>query len=325
MNPLVSVVIPTYGRPNLVCETVESVIAQTYRNTELVIVDDCSPRPVEPVLQELLSGSSIDIQCIQHDQNRGANTARNTGIDAASGSYIAFLDDDDLWEPTKLERQVEAFRRAQSGVGVVYTGRKLVDSEGTVTRHTTPATRGDVTKAILRWATIGPFSTLMVNVDVIKRAGLPDEGFPRWQDREWCLRLSRHCKFEVVPEPLVVRRFGRHDQISDDFDAQCEAASLYLKKHRSLAAHYGWVEQRRFANCIYSMVARNALISGHYTEGIRYSLKTIGHNPLSVRPYLYLIAAIGGPYSTTLARTVHRAYHRARIDRSSGSPGGRCS
>lgn len=307
--PLVSVVLPTYDRPDLVVEATESVAEQTYPNIELIVVDDHSPTPVERPVSEALSDAPIDVQHIRHEENRGGNTARNTGIRAAEGEYVAFLDDDDLWEPIKIERQVETMRRAPPRVGVVCVGQRLVDADGETIRQKMPTTRGEVTTDILGGEVIGAFSTLLVDADVIEEAGLPDERYPRWQDREWCLRLSQCCEFESMAEPLVIRRLGSHDQITDDFDTVREAAALYVGNHRSTAASYGRKHERRFIAAISWNVSRAAIQAEGFGTCIRYSLRAIRNDPFSLQYYFYLAAALGGPFTLKSARWARRRYH----------------
>lgn len=93
-EPLVSVVLPTYDRPAFLRSAVESVAAQTYTNVELIVVDDDSPTPAAEAIDEDLLGSSITLRVLRGEGNRGVNAARNEGIRAAGGEYIAFLDDD---------------------------------------------------------------------------------------------------------------------------------------------------------------------------------------------------------------------------------------
>ena len=100
-NPLVSVVIPTYGRPQFLEETIASVTGQTYRNTEIIVVDDCSPEPVT-----LAGGYGIDVTLLRHRRNMGAASTRNTGIAHASGDLLTFLDDDDTFALDRIERGV---------------------------------------------------------------------------------------------------------------------------------------------------------------------------------------------------------------------------
>ena len=223
-NPLVSVVIPSYDRPDRLLGAVESVLEQTYEPIEVVVVDDHSPTPVAEQLDGELS-RTLDggkrLQVVRHEENRGANAARNTGIREATGSYVAFLDDDDRWCPEKIERQVQTFARSPDSVGVVYTGVWNVDGDGRKTKKIVPRVSGKVTEQLLTGAAVaGSFSRVMVRSSVIEEAGLPDERFPSWQDREWYIRLSLHCEFKYVAEPLTVRVLSEHDQISGDFEAK---------------------------------------------------------------------------------------------------------
>jgi len=144
-QPLVSVIIPTYGRDEKLVEAVRSVIEQTYDNIELFVVDDASPEPVEEHLSSVPLESLTAVRVIRHDENRGANTARNSGIDAANGKYVAFLDDDDRWVETKLSRQVDTFETAGSEIGVVYTGIREEKPERTGIK--TPNWRGTYSKS----------------------------------------------------------------------------------------------------------------------------------------------------------------------------------
>jgi glycosyltransferase involved in cell wall biosynthesis len=306
-HPLVSVVLPTYDRAGTVPRAVETVVCQTYDPVELVVVDDCSPTPVNRTLEDVETGSLAALRCLRHETNRGANAARNTGIEAAAGEYIAFLDDDDEWAPEKLARQVSAFERTGEGVGVVYTGTRYVDAETGDDLVVTPTNRGQVTRDILTGGRFGEFSAVMVRATVIEDAGLPDERFPSWQDREWLLRLSRHCEFEPVPEPLTVRRVNHGRQISDDYEAKRDVSyPLFVEKHRSLAAEHGPVVERRFVASLSTTLGRAALRNGHYDDARWFLAAAAVRNPLSPGVYPPLVASLGGPYTHRAARLLVR-------------------
>jgi len=115
----VSIVIPTYNRAGLLSRTIQSVLNQTYQDFEIIIVDDGSTDKTEEVVK---SFNSKKIFYNRHEENKGANAARNTGIKASRGEYIAFQDSGDEWLPQKLERQMKVFENASPEVGVVYTG-----------------------------------------------------------------------------------------------------------------------------------------------------------------------------------------------------------
>jgi glycosyltransferase involved in cell wall biosynthesis len=101
--PTVSVIIPTYNRANYICEAIDSILAQTYADYEIIVVDDGSTDGTRQALQRWIDDGTI---CYYYQENRGESAARNHGIRKARGQYIAFLDSDDLFLPTKFEKQV---------------------------------------------------------------------------------------------------------------------------------------------------------------------------------------------------------------------------
>jgi glycosyltransferase involved in cell wall biosynthesis len=126
--PKVSIVIPTYNAMKYLPTTVESVLHQTFTDFEVLIINDGSSDGVE----EWVSGLTDRRIRLISQANQGLPGARNTGITQAQGKYIAFLDADDLWEPTKLEKQVRCLDE-QPEVGVVYTWSRLIDGQGNPT------------------------------------------------------------------------------------------------------------------------------------------------------------------------------------------------
>lgn len=308
-QPLVSVVIPTYDRPALLEEAVDSVREQTYPHIELIVVDDLSPTPAAETL-DAHTDSSARMRIVRHETNQGANAARNTGIKAANGEFVAFLDDDDRWLPEKVERQVARFHQSSDVVGVVYTGAESINADGEVIYVFEPRMRGDVTKAFFRDGMVGSFSRVMVRSSVIEEAGFLDERFPSWQDREWYLRLSRCCQFEYVREPLVVHTWPG-DQISDDFERMRDVSyPLLLEKHRSMAAEYGPIVERQFVASLSRTLGAAGLRNGYYRDAVRYFLTSVRHYPLWWKTYAYLLLAFGGRFTYRSVKRLKRGYHR---------------
>ncbi|WP_318568652.1 glycosyltransferase family A protein [Salinigranum marinum] len=292
-TPLVSVVIPTYGRAQLLSEAVHSVLNQSYQNIELLIVDDASPEPVADQLGDLPPDQVASIEFIRHEENKGANVARNTGIKSASGDYIAFLDDDDRWMEEKISRQVETFAEADSGVGVVYTWLK-VERAGETTIQT-PSSRGDVLEDLIRGESLGQFSSVMVDTSAIEAVGMTDERFPIWQDREWFFRLATHCNFEVVPEPLTIRKKGHDDQISSGLRKQADVAyPLFLSKHRQTAAKRGRRYEQLFISSLRLSIGKTALYCDQYGEARYWFFLSVAAYPFRRSSYPYLFATLGG-------------------------------
>ncbi|OYR38137.1 hypothetical protein DJ82_12745 [Halorubrum sp. Ib24] len=298
----VSVVLPTYGRPEYFEEAVGSVASQTYPAVELIVVDDCSPEPVAPLLDEV-DTAGVDVTLVRHEENRGACAARNTGIDEAGGEYVGFIDDDDVWLETKLERQVEVMESSDPDVGAVYTGQRVVTG-GETTNVRAPTTSGDVTAAILRGASLNPFSCMLVDAAVVEAAGPLDVRFPSWQDREWYFRLSTRCEFAAIPEPLVVRRMG-HEQISGDYETKRDVSyPLLLEKHRGLARKYGCEDE--FLAYLSRSLAGSALQSGRYGAAMRHALVSLRYRPTYGLAWATMAAAAGGPVTHELAQRVKR-------------------
>lgn len=304
-TPKVSVVIPTYDRPHFLEKAVRSVIAQTYPNIEIIIVDDHSPVPVDESLTNV-DVESRQIVIVRHDENRGANTARRTGIETATGSYIAFLDDDDWFKPEKITRQVEALESSEETV-LVYSGQEYRDEQGDRIGIACPSTTGQVTKKILEGTPIGPFSTIMVRRDAIDAAGPPDDRLPSLQDREWILRLSQFGAFDVVNQPLVVRRLHAAGRISDNFSEKRDTTvPLFIQKHRELAASYGWITSRKFKSALYTTLAAAALSAGQYHEARKTASQAVRYYPPNWKAMIYLAIGIGGDIVYDASQTLRR-------------------
>ena len=123
MDDLVSIVMPSYNTAKYIAETVQSVLAQTYQNWELIIVDDCSTDDTDEVVKPFLSDSRI--RYLKNEKNSGAAVSRNRALREAKGKWIAFLDSDDLWLPEKLEKQI-AFMK-ENGYHFSYTDYMEID------------------------------------------------------------------------------------------------------------------------------------------------------------------------------------------------------
>ncbi|KAA9395874.1 glycosyltransferase family 2 protein [Haloarcula sp. CBA1130] len=305
-TPLVSVIIPTYGRDEDLPSAIQSVFDQQYERVELLVVDDGSPTPVATTLPErLLSDERMTV--IRHERNKGANVARNTGIRTANGDYIAFLDDDDRWDETKLRKQVDTFSRSPAETGVVYTWVKREHPSGTTV--STPTAAGDAVTDLLTGSNFGQFSSVLVDTDVIAEAGLPDERFPAWQDREWFFRLAQSCEFQPVEESLTYRQTGQDDSITSKFQQKRDVAyPLFVEKHGSLAAEYGRYYKRTFLASMRRSLARSAIRAGQYGEARKYFLLAFFANPLHRPVYPHLLPSLGGKWTYESIASLRRRF-----------------
>lgn len=305
-NVSISVVIPTYDRPVMLEAALKSVLNQTIESFEVVVVDDGSPRSLERVVE---SFDDDRIRFHRLDANRGANVARRRGIELAEGEYIAFLDDDDRWRPTKLEKQREALETARSA-GVAVTGQRLVDEEGDTLDVKTPTFSGDVTRYLLKGGYVGGYSTVIVRSDLVEAAGSPDPELPIRQDTDWWLTLSSITEFVAIPEPLVVRRFGEYDQIGDRYeDPRDVACPRIYRKHGNVARAEGRRYQYYFKSRLLETVGRAALASGRYAEARYYLFHALLYRPWSDGLLVRFLVSLGGKRAYGTARSL-RDYAR---------------
>lgn len=300
----VSVVVPTHERADTLQRAIESVLSQTITDIELIVVDDASTDGTEAVVREY---DDPRIKYLKHDENCGGSAARNTGVDAAEGKFVAFLDDDDEWRPGKLAAQLDVYDRASAETGVVYTGIENVDEGGQTNSVKTPRIEGDVTKELLLHNFIGSFSALMVDRETVEQVGLLDERFPSWQDWEYYIQLSREAEFAAVPEPLVVRHNAGHEQISDDVETKItETYPLFRDKFNDLAAGYGRQFERRRRGRLLFRLGYAALSDGRYALARRLLVRALWYDPTNKQSYMYLLSALGGRYTHRPARALKR-------------------
>ena len=220
-SPVFSVIVTTRNRPHLLSRAVRSVLCQTFREFELIIVDDGGgPETGRPSARF----SDPRIVLVRHDRTRGAAAACNTGIRASRGSLISILGDDDEYFPTFLEKVRLFFRSAPESVGFVWTGiRGVTDTpEGEVVRYerayTSPLPPGE--GGYIEATTIGNgfgFTMRRACIDVV---GLYNEDFPVCADTEHLFRLARRFDFAAVPEILVkIHHHGDGQLTHEDRDA----------------------------------------------------------------------------------------------------------
>jgi len=203
-TPLVSVIIPTYNRWPLVCESIDSALAQDYPNFEVIVVDDGSTDATGNELPRRYG----DRVLYMYQANRGSYSARNTGIVASDGSYVAFLDDDDLWFAHKLRAQVQALD-SEPQCALAYSMMLLATPEGeatTVPAYDTHRGRtGDNFDAVLESCLILP-SAAMVRRWALEEAGLFDERMRTGGDTDLFVRLTMRHPAVYIEEPLALMR-----------------------------------------------------------------------------------------------------------------------
>jgi glycosyltransferase involved in cell wall biosynthesis len=219
------VVIATYNYGRYLAGAIDSVLTQTYQDYEIIVVDDGSYDHTREVIKPFLADRRIEYCVTDHV---GQPRAKNAGIRLARGPLIAILDADDIWLPSKLERQVALFD-ADAQLGVAYTRRLLIDEEGRHLPYTQPPLhRGDVLDAIFRDNFIC-HSSVLVRSEVFDRVGLFDESIPMAIDYDLWLRVALHFRFDYVDEPLVKYRTG-HANLSQREEERLGIARQIMRR-----------------------------------------------------------------------------------------------
>ena len=210
-KPAVSVVIPTFNRAWCLAETLRSVAGQTFRNFEILVVDDGSTDDTPDLLRRF-----PEVRVHRWPDNRGVSAARNQGIEMARGGWICFLDSDDRWTPNKLQAQVE-WMQAHPECPACYTDEIWIRNGVRVNpKNKHRKFSGDIFKQCLPLCIISP-SSIMLRASVLNAIGGFDTDLAACEDYDLWLRLASRYRVDCLPEKLIVKTGGHDDQLSHKF------------------------------------------------------------------------------------------------------------
>jgi len=219
---LISIVIPTYNRPELLKKAIQSVLDQTYTNFEIIIIDDSSTKDNE---KNIKSFNKKNIIYIKNKTRKGGGYSRNIGIKKAKGEFIAFLDDDDEWMPQKLEKQLKAFNSPKLGIVVCYSLDKRYDR----VRISKPPENVDH-KYLLKSFNLSSTSTYMVKKETLDKVGYFDTKLPSAQEYDLALRITKYYTVKTVPEILMIQHASKN-QISENWNKKIRGILAIYKKY----------------------------------------------------------------------------------------------
>lgn len=232
-RPFFSVVIPTHRRNNLLLQALASVASQTFDDYEVVVVDDDNNPDTRALIQAL---ADERISYFPNERSSGGSGARNWGLAKARGDWVAFLDDDDTWVPTKLEKVHKLITESTiSNLGLVYSGNEKYDFErGVVVSRKMPRDRGMILPRLLYENCIGGMSVVVAKRELLLAVGGFDERFPAMQDMELFVRLGEHHSFDFIDEALVKVRWSNRERITVDPQKKLLGARLFAEKYEHL-------------------------------------------------------------------------------------------
>lgn len=231
---LISAVITTHNRKELLIRAVMSACNQTYQNLEIIVVDDASTDGTGEKLSEI-KDSRIRYIYIRPEESKGGNYARNTGIRNAKGEYIAFLDDDDEWLPEKIEKQYVVVHDHPEVSFVACARIYEYDFKKQIKQKISDLIEGDLSQTIF---TTMPYTTsaIMVNKSLLKEVGMFDEQLCFWQDYDLEIRLCQKGNVAVVKDFLLLYRVITADKgrLTNNIDGWIEAVSYIESKYKEL-------------------------------------------------------------------------------------------
>lgn len=227
-KPVVSVIIPTANRwPLLSTCALPSALGQLDVEHEVIVVDDGSSDETPQRLAEVVDSR---LNVLRHPEALGVSRARNTGIGAARGSWLAFLDDDDLWSPRKLRAQLD--RAVDARATLVYAGAVAVDEERRLIAAL-PLPEPETLSASLRWGSAIPSgpSNVMVRTDLVRRVGGFDDGLSHSADWDMWIRLTGEARVAACEEILVARVEHRQRMLFRDRPDVAREVEILMQKH----------------------------------------------------------------------------------------------
>lgn len=274
--PKVSVIIPTYNNAKYISDAVESVFNQTFKDYEIIVIDDGSIDNTKEVLKKYES----KITYLHHQNNKGPSTARNTGIINSSGKFIAFLDADDIWVPNKLELQMKTISQF-SEIGLLGCGAYMIDESGNIIKERKVVSYSNrkllLQDLMIRNVICGGCSGAVIKKECFDKVGLFDDGFRGSEDRDVWFRIAKLYEIKFLQQPLVKIR-------NHETNAHRNVEIMKCGKRKFICKHLkdmDWLHKQKAYSYIYSDAAgeyydaskRGLALTNSFTAIIQYPFK----------------------------------------------------
>lgn len=298
MNNLVTVVIPTYKRPNQLKRTIDSCLSQSYSNIEIIVVDDNSPeteyrKTTEKVMHQYSNNEKVVY--IKHAKNRNGSAARNTGLANANGQYITFVDDDDILYQEKLSKQVAVLDNSDIQIGGVTCGYEYLRND-VHCKVNYSIKCGNMQRDIflIEWAT-GSSSAPLYKMEAMRRINGYDDKFSRLQDWEMLIRFFELYSIEMIDEVLIT---VDKDDRQNEYNIQriIDMDRLYLDKYKDIINRYGSEYTDEVIRTHHLFIAVKAYKVGKPNIALNYTAKASTIKSLTLKErsvfLLYMIYSI---------------------------------
>jgi glycosyltransferase involved in cell wall biosynthesis len=289
-KPRVSVIITAYNSASLISETLQSVYRQTYQNIEVIVADDGSTDNTKALIEEKFPETKY-----YWKPNGGQPSARNLGISHATGELIAFVDSDDVWEPEKISRQVDEFRKAPDLMWCYCDCLEFEGAPSNVTGRFSSMSQphdGEILETLFIHNFITS-PTIMLRRSVIEEIGTWDEKVQRAEDWNMWLRIAAHFPIKYISEPLAFYRRhadNKRSKISLDqyLESHLQVYNNVLSANRERLYH---LRHRALSN-IYYKLGLSAIKACNRRKAISYLMIAIRHQPFRIRLYAFLLSLL---------------------------------
>jgi len=313
MSPAVSIILPTFNRLEFIPAAIESVLAQSFTDWELIVADDGSSGDTRSYLQTLADPPRVRVIWLAHTGK--PSVVRNAALRAARGEYVAFLDSDDVWLPGKLATQIASLRRHPKRQWS-YTRFAQLDATGhpRASANITdwPAPGGWILEKLLKEETVIALPSVVVSRQLLRELGGFDEELAMCEDDELWLRLAAHGEIDGVDEPLtLVRRHGQHS--GSDIAAWQDRRRVFDKAARAGAGAEHAALLRKLRVAMATGLAKSQAASGERINVLATLLSSVPYSWRHREWWLGALAATAKAFAPAAVQAVIRRYRHREI------------
>lgn len=279
---LVTVVIPNYNYAHYLRECVDSVLAQTYPDIEIIVVDDGSKDGSRDVLESYGTQITVIFQ-----QNQGVSAARNNGAVAGRGEFIAFLDADDVWLPGKVEKQIERFT-VEPALGLVHVGVDEIDADGNSLLQRLEGSDGDAVEDLLmlgRKGVLGGGSGLLVRRSVFDEVGGFDLRLSTSADFDFFLQVAKRYDVGFVPEILLRYRVHGSNMHGNIQAMEHDMTIAFEKAFADARPEIAALKRKAYGN-LHQTLAGSYFAAGNYASLARHAAASLMNDPGNIGRFL---------------------------------------
>lgn len=281
--PLVSIIVPSYNGEKFIAKAIRSVLLQTYKNWELIIVEDGYTDKTEEIVDSFLDKRINYIK----KEHSGISKTRNVGIKEANGEYIAFLDQDDVWLPEKLSVQIEYMQKSDSSVGLVYCKNYVLQNGKIIMRKREKGGKAVLVKEYFFKSGILP-SSVLLSRKCLFEVGLFDEKLELLEDYDLWIRVSNRYKFLYLNKPLFIYVLHKGQYHRNKLKMIKSREYVHKKYEHILKGHNNILSSMYFRN------GHGLFELGDAKKGRYYLIKAIKASNFSAKCiFAYLLSLLG--------------------------------